>query len=152
MCLLFYKYLHRRITFFLHPENIVFDANLMPFIIHRGIRDTLPPKPLTEAQFLRQFKCFIVALFSNKHSYDDLYKGLLDSAKDTSFEQNVVNIHNFDELMELIENSFEKEQIKAEQTMRLVSKKHFTLFKYLTFSFAYRQRSSYSYQLFIICL
>lgn len=132
----FYKYLHRRITFFLHPENIVFDANLMPFIIHRGIRDILPPKPLTEARFLRQFKCFIVALFSNKHSYDDLYKGLLDSAKDTSFEQNVVNIHNFDELMELIENSFEKEQIKTEQTMQFVSKKHFTLFKYLTFSFA----------------
>lgn len=132
----FQKYLHRRTTFFLHPDNLVFDANLMPFIIHRGIRDIVPPKPLTEDQFLFQYKCLIVALFSKKHSYDDLYAGLLENAKETTFEQNVVNMESFEELLQFIEVNFLKEQEKAEKTMQLVPKKQFQLFKYLAFSFA----------------
>ncbi|EEM05740.1 type VII secretion protein EssB [Bacillus pseudomycoides] len=132
----FQEYLHRRITFFLHPDNLVFDANLMPFIIHRGIREIAPPKPLTENQFLLHYKCFIIALFSKKHSYDDLYAGLLESAKETTFEQNVVNMESFEELKQFIEVNFLKEQAKAEKTMQLVPKKQFKLFKYLAFSFA----------------
>lgn len=77
----FRKYLNKRITFFLHPGNIVFNANLMPSIIHRGIRDIVPPTPLLEEQFLTQYKCLIIALFSEKHNFDDLYAGLLKDAK-----------------------------------------------------------------------
>lgn len=131
----FKEYLHRRITFFLHPENLVFDANYMPYIVHRGIRDIVPPKPLTEEQFLTQYKCLIIALFSKKYSYDDLYTGLLENAKETTFEQNVGSMNSFDDLLHLLDDSFEKEQAKTEKTMQLVPKKRFKLFKQLAFSF-----------------
>lgn len=39
----FRKILDTRITFFLHPHNLIFDDNLIPFLVYRGIRQVLPP-------------------------------------------------------------------------------------------------------------
>ncbi|CAM4179611.1 Type VII secretion protein EssB [Bacillus manliponensis] len=131
----FKMYLHKRVTFFMHPDNIVFDDNFIPYIVHRGIRDIVPPKPLSDEQFLTQYKCLIVALFSKKYTYDDLYGGLLESQQETAFEQNVASINDYDELIQLLNKSFEKEQTTAEKSMQLVPKKRFKLFKYLSYSF-----------------
>ena len=116
----FRKYLNKRITFFLHPDNIVFNANLIPSIIHRGIRDIVPPTPLLEEQFLTQYKCLIIALFSQKHNFDDLYAGLLKDAKETTFEQTVAQMESLDALLQFLDDSFEKEQTKTEKNMQLV--------------------------------
>ncbi|PGZ99171.1 type VII secretion protein EssB [Bacillus pseudomycoides] len=132
----FKEYLHRRITFFLHPENLVFDANHLPFIVHRGIREIVPPAPITEEKFLLQYKCLIIALFSKKYSYDELYNGVLKNVKETTFEQNVVSMNSLDELIQFIEDSFEKEQRKTEKNMQIVPKKNFKRFKYMAYSFA----------------
>ncbi|MFE6012654.1 type VII secretion protein EssB [Bacillus thuringiensis] len=131
----FRKYLNKRITFFLHPDNIVFNANLIPSIIHRGIRDIVPPTPLSEEQFLTQYKCLIIALFSQKHNFDDLYAGLLKDAKETTFEQTVAQMESLDALLQFLDDSFEKEQTKTEKNMQLVPKKSYKSFKYLAFSF-----------------
>src|SRR5690625_5451582 len=42
------EYLTTRKTFFLHPDNLVFDDNLMPSIVYRGMRDLLPPYEMDE--------------------------------------------------------------------------------------------------------
>lgn len=131
----FKTYLHKRVTFFMHPDNIVFDDNFMPYIVHRGIRDIVPPKPLSDEQFLTQYKCFIIALFSKKYTYEELYNGLLESQQETAFEQNIARIDNYDELIQFLDKSFEKEQKITEKNMELVPKKRFKLFKYLSYSF-----------------
>lgn len=131
----FQECLHKRITFFLHPDNIVFDDNFIPYIVHRGIRDIVPPTPLSDEQFLTQYKCFIIALFSKKYNYDDLYGGLLESPQETTFEQNIARIQDYDELIQFLDKSFEREQIAIEKSMQLVPKKRFKLFKNLSYSF-----------------
>ncbi|MFV8828652.1 type VII secretion protein EssB [Alkalihalobacterium sp. APHAB7] len=125
-------YLSSRITFFLHPDNVVFDANLMPAIMYRGIRELLPPYVGKEEDFFLQYKCFTLALFSKQYTFDDLYNGSLNKAKDTEFERHILEKKNLEELMEYIQICYHKEQQKTENTMMTVPIKRFRLFKQLS--------------------
>lgn len=125
--------LSTRMTFFLHPDNLVFDDNLMPYIIYRGIRNLVPPYEMDEEQFLKQFKCLTIALFSNKYSFDELYSGSLQhvDAKGTEFERQVSGINDLAHLIKFVEENYQREQKKTDETMQLVPIKQFRLFKQL---------------------
>ncbi|SDZ50468.1 type VII secretion protein EssB [Evansella caseinilytica] len=125
------NWLSTRVTFFLHPENLVFDDNLMPSIIYRGIRDLFPPYEMKENHFLKQLKCFSIALLSKVHTFDDLYHGSLKNAKETEFERKVMESDNLHDLITYLEECYQKEQKHTEKTMELVPKKRFRLFKQL---------------------
>ncbi|WP_010532266.1 type VII secretion protein EssB [Lentibacillus jeotgali] len=126
------KYLSTRLTFFLHPDNVVFDDNLLPFIIYRGVRNLVPPFDMSEQDFTKQLKCFSIALFSEKFSFEQLYNGGLDNAKETEFERSVTEAPDLGQLIAFLEESYQDEQDKAEKTMQMVSVKRFRLFKRLT--------------------
>lgn len=129
----FKKILTTRMTFFLHPNNLIFDDNLLPSIVFRGIRELIPPYELNEEKLLLQYKCLIVALFSKKHTFDDLYSGSLKNAKDTSFERQLSELDDFAALIKFLEEQYTKEKIELEKTMVHVPAKRFGLFKKLTF-------------------
>lgn len=99
----FKKILTTRMTFFLHPNNLIFDDNLLPSIVFRGIRELIPPHELNEEKLLLQYKCLIVALFSKKYTFDELYSGSLKNAKDTPFERQVGELDDFDALIKFLE-------------------------------------------------
>jgi type VII secretion protein EssB len=125
------RYLNTRITFFLHPDNLVFDDNFMPCVIYRGIRKLVPPYEMTEETFFKQFQCFIIALFSKKYNFDQLYHGSLQNAKDTDFQRQVSDMEDLAQLIDYLHKSYEEEQRKTERTMEIVPKKRFRLFKQL---------------------
>jgi type VII secretion protein EssB len=129
----FKKILTTRMTFFLHPNNLIFDDNLLPSIVFRGIRELIPPYELNEEKLLRQYKCLIVALFSKKYTFDELYSGSLKNAKDTPFERQVGEQDDFASLMKFLEDQYAREKIELEKTMVHVPAKRFRLFKKLTF-------------------
>ncbi|MEN2768990.1 type VII secretion protein EssB [Ornithinibacillus xuwenensis] len=126
------RFLSTRITFFLHPDNLVFDDNLMPKVVYRGIRNVVPPYEMDEEVFLRQFKCLIIALFSKKYDFEQLYNGSLNNAKETEFERQVSEVQDLSALYSLLVDSYKKEKKKVENTMVLVSTKRFRLFKQLS--------------------
>ncbi|MGF6952794.1 type VII secretion protein EssB [Neobacillus sp. B4I6] len=130
----FKKILTTRMTFFLHPNNLIFDDNLLPSIVFRGIRELIPPHELNEGKLLLQYKCLIVALFSKKYTFDELYSGSLKNAKDTPFERQVEELDDFDALIKFLEEQYIKEKIELEKTMVHVPSKRFRLFKQLTFT------------------
>lgn len=130
----FKKILTTRMTFFLHPNNLIFDDNLLPSIVFRGIRELIPPYELNEEKLLLQYKCLIVALFSKKYTFDELYSGSLKNAKDTPFERQVGELDDFDALIKFLEEQYIKEKIELEKTMVHVPAKRFRLFKQLTFT------------------
>ncbi|GAE32061.1 type VII secretion protein EssB [Halalkalibacter hemicellulosilyticus] len=125
-------YLSTRTTFFLHPDNVVFDDNLMPAIMYRGIRQLLPPYEVKEDDFFLQYKCFILALFSKQYTFDDLYNGSLKKVKETEFERHVHETESLEELITYIQTCYHKEQQKTEKTMTTVPLKRFRLFKQLS--------------------
>lgn len=126
------KYLHHRVSFFLHPDNLVFDDNLMPFIIYRGIRDLIPPFEMSEQRFLKQLQCFTIALFSQKYSFEQLYNGALKDAKETEFQRQVSEMTELDALIDYLQESYTHEQKKTEKEMQMFSIKRFRLFKQLS--------------------
>jgi type VII secretion protein EssB len=129
----FKKILTTRMTFFLHPNNLIFDDNLLPSIVFRGIRELIPPYELNEEKLLLQYKCLIVALFSKKYTFDELYSGSLKNAKDTPFERQVGELDDFAALIKFLEEQYIKEKIELEKTMVHVPAKRFRLFKQFTF-------------------
>jgi len=134
LCNIYYlrELLASRVTYFLHPNNIVFNENLMPVIIQRGIRNLVQPFEMTEPDFLKQYKCLAIALFSNQYSFDDLWNGSLEKAKKTSFEKQVNEKESLEELVEFLKESYAKEQRLIEQTTMLVPKKRFKLFQHVS--------------------
>ena len=128
----FNECLSTRMTFFLHPDNLLFDDNLVPSIVYRGIRDLVPPYTIDTSKFLHQYKCLAVALFSKKYSFDELYSGSLNNAKDTEFERKIGEINDIHALIFFLEDSYRTEQKKTEQNMQLVPQKRFRLFKQLS--------------------
>ncbi|MGY0691177.1 type VII secretion protein EssB [Virgibacillus sp. FSP13] len=123
--------LSTRVSFFLHPDNLVFDDNLMPACVYRGIRDLVPPFEVNESDLLKQLKCLTIALFSTKFSFDELYYGSLQNAKDTEFEQQVSEMNDLTHLIAFLEESYQVEQKKTEKSMKIVPIKRFRLFKQL---------------------
>lgn len=123
-----------RTSFFIHPENVVFDDNLLPKLIFRGIKNYVPPFEMSDEDLLKQFKCVILSLFHTKYSFNDLYNGSLEKADETEFQRTILKIDNLEELTTFLKTSYQKEQAKMEQAMIQVPKKRFNLFKYLSIS------------------
>lgn len=131
----FKELLSTRITFFLHPDNIIFDDNLMPALVFRGIRNLVPPFEINEHTFLKQFQCLIIALFSEQYTFDELYHGALSKARSTEFERHVKSTEDLAELISYLQKSYRTEQDKTEKAMKIVPKKSFRLYKQLTVIF-----------------
>jgi len=130
----FKKCLTTRITFFLHPDHLIVDDNLIPSLVYRGIRDLVPPYHLDEKNFTLQYKCLVIDLFSKKYSYDELYAGSLHQAKDTEFERQVIETEDLDALIKLLNAKYIEEKKAAEKSLQIVPKKRFRLFRQLTFT------------------
>src|SRR5699024_8782244 len=79
-----------KLTTFIHPQNIYLDYNGNPKLIYRGIVGLMPGSQPNDDEFLRQIKCLAGYLFT-KHSFDDLYNGLLpEIAKESRFLQDIL--------------------------------------------------------------
>lgn len=126
------KYLPARVTFFLHPNNLVFDDNLMPFIIYRGSKGIAPPFEMNEHHLLKQMQCLSIALFSSKYSFEELYNGSLADARETEFERQVGNMTELESLENYLMESYRSEQQKNEKEMQMFPIKRFRLFKQLS--------------------
>lgn len=120
-----------RTTVFLHPNNIVFDENLMPKVVFRGIRGLVVPKEMNETNLLKQYKCFTIALFSKEYTFDALYNGSLEKVEQ-QFEKSVNEQASIDDLYNLLYTSYRKETEQMEKQMKLVPIKQFRLFKQLS--------------------
>jgi type VII secretion protein EssB len=126
------RFLTSRITFFLHPDNLVFDENLMPQVIHRGVREIVPPFDMQSETFLKQYKCLSIAMFSKKYSFDQLYHGSLENANESDFEKKIQKLETIEALKQFLQESYAKEQKKTDKTMSFLPTKRFRLYKRLS--------------------
>nr|WP_245911406.1 type VII secretion protein EssB/YukC [Paraliobacillus ryukyuensis] len=76
-----------------------------------------------------------MALLSDKQSFDYLYNGGLESSRDIEFEKQVQKLETIDELFTYLQTLYNAEQLKTDRTMKLVSIKHFNLYKRLSYIF-----------------
>lgn len=120
------------LTFFIHPENILFDYNLVPIIAYRGLEGKMPPQVISEELLLRQYKSLIIALFEKNQDFSTLYEGQLAIKKGSKFIQTIINLATFEEIHQYLITSYEQTVTVVERTTRKVSKRQFTLIKQLS--------------------
>ncbi|WP_152655086.1 type VII secretion protein EssB [Oceanobacillus sp. CFH 90083] len=125
-------FLSSRATIFIHPENLLFDDNLMPEVICRGIHDIVPPFENNQDKLLKQYKCYVIACFSKKYTFDQLYHGALEQAGETELERNLKPLQTIEEVEAFLEEQYRKEQKEVDKRMRLVPFRRFRLFKQLS--------------------
>ncbi|GKV58220.1 type VII secretion protein EssB [Listeria monocytogenes] len=127
--------LNTRYTFFLHPDNLIFDINLVPSIVHRGIKNILPPYELTEETFFKQYQCFVIAMFSKKFSFENLYNGSLSGARGTQFEKSILDAKTVQDIATILEEAYVKEHAAVQKNMASVPKKKYSTFRGLAVGF-----------------
>lgn len=71
-----------RINPVVHPDNVFFDINLRPKIIHRGVEGVLYPEK--SDNLFKQIKAFIIMALSGRYSFERLYKGVMSEKSLTS--------------------------------------------------------------------
>lgn len=130
----FSKILGGRTTIILNPNNVVYDINLMPFMIYRGIKNMLPPLSNSPDGFLKEYKSIVIATFSNEFEFEDLMKGALSRANSTTFEKAVQQTNTIKELQALLFEYHEKEYKNVQRKFRQVPIVKFKAFKIATLS------------------
>lgn len=120
------------LTFFIHPENILFDYNLVPTIAYRGLEGKMPPQVINEELLLRQYKSLIIAVFEKDQDFSKLYEGQLDIKKGSKFIQTLIGLDNFEAIRQYLVENYEQTVAEVESTTQKVSKRKFTLIKQLS--------------------
>lgn len=120
------------LTFFIAPENVVFDRNLLPKIAYRGLKGKMAPENLDTDHFLRQYKSFIIALFSPKDHFQDLYDGQLEIVKGSSFISQIKKANSVAEIKEYLEKVYQETIVENRQRLRTVTRKKYRIFQQCT--------------------
>ena len=124
-----------KLTTFIHPQNIYLDYNGNPKLIYRGIVGLMPGSQPNDDEFLRQIKCLAGYLFT-KHSFDDLYNGLLpEIAKESRFLQDILAIDDLNSMQDFLKKTYEHYAQAEKKSVVKVPRKKFFLFKQLALWF-----------------
>ena len=124
-----------KLTTFIHPQNIYLDYNGNPKLIYRGIVGLMPGSQPNDDEFLRQIKCLAGYLFT-KHSFDDLYNGLLpEIAKESRFLQDILAIDDLNSMQDFLKKTYEQYAQAEKKSVVKVPRKKFFLFKQLVLWF-----------------
>ncbi len=124
-----------KLTTFIHPQNIYLDYNGNPKLIYRGIVGLMPGSQPNDDEFLRQIKCLVGYLFT-KHSFDDLYNGLLpEIAKESRFLQDILAIDDLNSMQDFLKKTYEQYAQAEKKSVVKVPRKKFFLFKQLALWF-----------------
>ncbi|WYJ94302.1 type VII secretion protein EssB [Enterococcus sp. 9D6_DIV0238] len=120
------------LTFFIHPENILFDYNLLPKVAYRGLAGKMPPKVTDHALLLRQYKSLIIALFEKNQDFSKLYEGQLEIKKGSEFIQTIIKKESFEEIRQYLVENYDHTVERMKKTTKKVSKAKFQVMKQLS--------------------
>lgn len=130
---LFYRYqilinislLHEskmKLDFSLSPENLLFDANVIPVVL---MRDVYKENNYDESIFIKEYKSLIGYLLSDKYSFYDYYNGgekLLRKIKITS---PFYDLNSIDEITETLSREFKNFEETTRKTKVEIGKNKF---------------------------
>ena len=122
-------------TFFLHPENIYYDYNLIPSIAYRGIKEQMPPVEMNEAFLLRNLKSYIISLFQTEYNFTDLYEGNLENMTGNEFIMHIKNAESFDVLADYLKKMYAQKTKEDKLKYQKVDKKAYTWSRQLSIWF-----------------
>lgn len=105
------------------PHLLVFSLNALPLLTERGVKNQVPPyEALTEEAFLLRYQAMIVSLLDRKTNYETLLNGKLPFYRGNLFCEQVVKAERLSAVLTLLNQHYQEEKAKNNETMTVVSK------------------------------
>lgn len=105
----FFTLLDKGYTYILHPNNLVYNDNMIPRAIYVGYVGVLEPVHQLQEDMLHQFKCLVFSTLDSSEDFEKLANGALEYTKKTTFLERVYHAATHQELFSFITEAFEKE-------------------------------------------
>ncbi len=118
-----------RIHLFVCPENIVLDKGLNPYILHFGVKESLPPYEKNSDQLLKEVKATIASIIDKQYTFTQ-YIHHFETLKLSSFTEKVCKAESISNLIELLEMRIQEVNKEKTQLMT-VNKKTWKLNRYI---------------------
>ncbi|MBC1501824.1 type VII secretion protein EssB [Listeria weihenstephanensis] len=128
--------LHGRLNVVLHPNNLIYDDNLLPYALYRGFAGSIEPTTMSEEFYLKQYQCLIIATIGKKYDFDQLFEGCLPLAKENNLIRDIANAASLSIVLALLQDAYETEKKRVDETMKLIPQKRHNHFVRLTAIFA----------------
>ncbi|TLF41861.1 type VII secretion protein EssB [Lacticaseibacillus zeae] len=124
------KFEQSRVTVLIHPNNLVFDESFVPFVVHRGLRDIVPPKTLTAEQLLSQYKAFVLYVIANQRDFEQMAQGDFNRVRRTSFNQSIIEAADFTAVKAFVDKALATERERTRATNDIVPKRRYRFYRY----------------------
>ncbi|UQS84081.1 type VII secretion protein EssB [Bombilactobacillus thymidiniphilus] len=113
-----------------NPNNLVFDINLVPHVVHRGIQGVLKPEQTSDTALFDQIKALIISTVFPQYKFEKLYNGVLKS--NLIHNKNIRKIADSDE-PDLIQDEllqlYNVKKTKSESSQKTISKKKWGIYQ-----------------------
>lgn len=119
------------LTTTLQPENLAIQADGTVRLAYRALSEVMLPRQFSRDDFLYEWKCLVVSLFS-EHDFTKLYDGGLQVLELKDFLEEVRTLATLDEARELVATYLEKKRKQEAEELVLVKGRNFRLYKILS--------------------
>lgn len=104
------------------PENIVFDQGLVPYFLHYGVSESLPPYETDEKKLWLETKAVIATIVDNKYDFTTYYSHY--ETKDLpDISTNIMRAETYDEIIKIIEDNIKKNDAYEETVVHIPERK-----------------------------
>ncbi|MGL5041578.1 MAG: type VII secretion protein EssB [Culicoidibacterales bacterium] len=117
-----------RQTLVLAPENMLYDRNLLPKMVYRGLADYIEPLGCDDDNFLRQYKALVICTLSDKYTFNELYMGALNLVKDSALTREIAVSETVEAVEGLLLEALMREKGRIDNRMKLVSKGRYNFY------------------------
>lgn len=90
------------------PENIVFDQGLVPYFLHYGVSESLPPYETDEEQLWLETKAVIATIVDNKYDFST-YLAHYQTKELPAIPKAIMLAESYDEIIKIIDENIKKE-------------------------------------------
>lgn len=109
-------------AFSIKPDNLFYDDNARVYVM---MRDVYQRGEVDEDHFLEEYKALIGYALQKKYSYEDYYEGGEDLYQKNKWLKAIAPLETMEEVLELLENEYQKLTKEIREKKLLVSKNGF---------------------------
>lgn len=120
-----------RYTFSLSADDLYFTKDGLPLVKTRGLKNVLPPLAISDEKFLTCYKALVINAFNTKTSFNALVEGNLELHKGTPFEKKVIATQSLNELIDFLNEQYDKQQHDYSNNFNYVRKTKYNTFKWM---------------------
>lgn len=63
-----------RLNVIICPDNIIFDSSLTPYLLHYGVKESIPPYERDEERLLQEVKATVSTIVDGQHSFEQYFQ------------------------------------------------------------------------------